>query len=744
MSETGLWTRWGKMVQSASQSDSSYIPLAEYPRPQLVRNQYTILNGWWEYAIVPAAAANGSALQSVATESTLQSAATESTLQSAAAPGIEKTNPDLSSWPADGRILVPFSPETRLSGAGRVLQPGEVLRYRRTLEIPEIIVGKRLLLHFGGVDERCVVRLNGKFAGSHNGGYTAFTCDVTELLQEGTNILTVDVRDDSDTSFHARGKQKLAPAGMFYQAQSGIWKTVWCEWVPERYIAGLRFEADPAGETVEMIVTMAGGTGCADDTADAGAPGDSDDYAEQTLQEDFLIEYTDAQGEPRSFRFSGNDFTGNDSTESSSIGNNSTEIDSTGYFRSTYRFSFPVPSPRLWSPEDPFLYRIRVTVGPKTAIPVRATAESELPECPEILRYADCVDSYFAMRSVGISAASQDFEDPAYHGQEVVSTAPRRILLNGRPYFMHGVLDQGYWPESLMTPPSDAALEWDITACKELGFNMLRKHVKVEAARFYYHCDRLGMVVWQDAVNGGREYNANLVTNLPNILPAVQSLLGDESDKEMRRLGRQDREGRDEYRRQLREMVEELRFFPCICVWVPFNEGWGQFQSAQVADEVKSLDPGRLVDAASGWFDRGAGDLYSIHNYFRRLRIPVAPAARRAAALTEYGGLSRPVEGLTASNSMKAYRTLPTEAALTDAFLKLIRRDILPQLEHGLGAAVYTPLSDVEGEINGLFTYDRSLCKMDRTAVQAARAEIGQKWTELCGSDANSKKGKKP
>ena len=677
-----LCTRWGAEIQQAAQRDD-FIPLPEYPRPQMVRKQYQILNGWWKYTILPEGGDPAMDLGRAVDR------AEPGPAPSAAPAAPEQTG----SGRPSGRILVPFSPETVLSGVGRVLQPGETLRCERSLEIPEIPAGRRLLLHFGAVDQRCVVRVNGSFAGSHTGGYMAFSFDITDLLRVGTNRLSVDVRDDSDTSFHARGKQKLAPGGMFYQAQSGIWKTVWCEWVPERHIRTLRFETEPDCSGVEMVLQMAepaatseaaqaaaaeaaaadaASAAAAAQTAAAGSGATA--HADRTppcREETCLVTFRDTEGTEHTLRFA-------------SSGNG------------LQRFHLPVPSPRLWSPEDPYLYPVRVTVG------------------------ADTVESYFAVRTIELSAEGSN---------------PRRILLNGRPYFMHGVLDQGYWPESLMTPPGDQALVWDIEACKELGFNMLRKHVKVESARFYYHCDRLGMLVWQDAVNGGRSYNANLVTNLPNILPAVQSRIGDTSDRDMRRLGRQDRQGRDEYWRELREMVEEVRSHPCVCVWVPFNEGWGQFDSASAAAALQKWDPGRLVDAASGWFDRGAGDLYSVHNYFRKLRIPAAQAQKRAAALTEYGGLSRPVEGLTAANGMKAYRSLNTEKSLTDAYVKLVRRDILPQLAAGLCAAVYTQLSDVEGEINGLFTYDRSLCKMDRAAVKEARGEIRAAWGKICAAE---------
>jgi len=614
----------GTTAAGSRPGNTAPLPLPEYPRPQLVRAQYEILNGLWDYAITPAGRRPGT---------------------------------------YEGKILVPFSPETRRSGVQRILRPGETLHYRRTFLLEEIPAHRRLLLQFGAVDERCEVFVNGRRVGGHRGGYLAFSCDATQAVHTGENVLTVEVQDDSDTSFHARGKQKLSPGGMFYRSQSGIWKTVWYEWVPERYVGRLEVVPQPERGGISLTVVMDGG-----------------DAREASVR---IFPEADA-GEMQEVP-----------AEASGEASAEAGAGTAGGFVSVptgEAVFLPVPDAHLWSPEDPFLYRIEVRAG------------------------EDRVQGYCAMRtfSKGKDAGGR-----------------MRFLLNGKPYFMHGLLDQGYWPESLMTPPSEEAMRFDILEAKKLGFNMLRKHVKVDPARWYRLCDELGMLVWQDAVNGGTAYSSNLTTNLPNILPAVQTRIDDSTERGHRLLSRSDAAGRAEFEEQLREMVRELRPFGCICAWVPFNEGWGQFDSVRIARQLQAEDPSRLVDAASGWFDRGGGDFYSIHNYFRKLKVDGPKAAQRICALTEYGGLSRPVEGRTQANGMKVYRSLRTEEALTDAFVQLVRRDILPRIPEGLSGAVYTQISDVEGEINGLFTYDRCQCKMDAARVAALRREIDAAWRDV-------------
>ncbi|WP_240641319.1 glycoside hydrolase family 2 protein [Nocardioides ferulae] len=340
---------------------------------------------------------------------------------------------------------------------------------------------------------------------------------------------------------------------------------------------------------------------------------------------------------------------------------------------------------RPWHPDDPFLYEVTVRAG------------------------ADRVTGQVGMRSFGVG--------PGADGRP-------RLLLNGEPFLQVGVLDQGYWPDGLYTPPADAAMVHDIAEMKRLGFTMLRKHIKVEPLRWYHHCDRLGMLVWQDAVNGGAAYRPGVVT-APAVAPFVR--LRDTGARGHRRFGRADSAGRAAYERELRELVEHLRSATSLAVWVPFNEGWGQFDAARIAGEVAALDPTRPVDHASGWHDQGAGDLRSLHVYFRPFRVPRAVRRRReprVLALTEYGGYALAVPGHTWGEKSFGYRRMRDAGALAEAFLRLHRRRLAPAVRQGLAATVYTQLSDVEDEINGLLTYDREVTKLPAEVVRAAVAAL--------------------
>ena len=565
-----LLTRWGRDL------DPERV-LAEYPRPQLVRDSYLNLNGWWDYAITPAAAA----------------------------PPVRY----------DGRILVPFSPEAPLSGVGRQLQPDERLTYHRDLVLPDGFVpaGGRVLLHFGAVDQTCTVRLNDVEVGRNAGGYLPFTCDVTDALRPGANDLVVDVRDRSDGQQHASGKQRLRRGGIWYTAQSGIWQTVWVEAVPEVYVDRLTLVPHLADGSVEVTVH-----------APSGRATVRLDGRETTLE-----------------------------------ANVPTRV--------------PVHDVRPWTPEDPHLYDLDVTLG------------------------EDRVTSYVGMRSFGVA--------PDEHGVP-------RLLLNGAPYLHAGVLDQGYWPDGLLTAPSDAALEHDVATMKRLGFTMLRKHLKVEPLRWYHHCDRLGMLVWQDFVNGGGRYRTAAVT-WPGRFPIR---LDDTRRRSL--LGRADAAGRALFREEMRRTVEHLRDVVSVAVWVPFNEGWGQFDAAAVADEVAALDPTRVVDHASGWHDQGGGDLRSLHVYVRRFRVP-RRRDHRALVLSEYGGHNLRVEGHVYDDEVDfGYGKEGTAQDLAEAFVRLHDEQVRPAVARGLSGTAYTQLSDVEDELNGLLTYDREVLKLDEALVR--------------------------
>lgn len=562
-----LTTPWGERL------DENRI-LIEYPRPQMRRDSYLNLNGRWEYAI---------------------------------------TDSDEPPRCWDGTILVPFSPESALSGVGRTLRPGQTLWYRREVNVPQGFIPRdgRLLLHFGAVDQEAAVYLNGVLLGRHMGGYNAFTLDATDALGP-TNTLVVRVHDDTDAGFHSRGKQKTRRGGIWYTPQSGIWQTVWMEAVPRRYIEGLRIVPLFDRSAVEVTVRCA-----------------------QPLQCEATV---DGRTVP---------------------------------FTSGEAARIPMPDFRAWSPEDPYLYDLSVTLG------------------------EDRVESYFGMRKVEVRADRGGV---------------KRLFLNGEPYFHSGLLDQGYWPDGLYTAPSDEALIFDIQTAKAMGFNLLRKHIKVEPMRWYYHCDRLGMLVWQDMPSGGGKYRFSTIT-----LPLITGI--HRRDNRYRAFARTSSQGRAEYMDELEEMVLQLFNAPSVALWVPFNEGWGQFDSTFVMERLRLLDPTRPVDPASGWHDQGAGDLRSLHVYFKPFRFR-RDRRGRALALSEFGGYNLRVDGHCFNQKDYGYRRLPDAAALWRDFARLYEREVLPAVPRGLCAAVYTQLSDVEDELNGLMTYDRRVVKLDADDVR--------------------------
>lgn len=568
---TDLMTPWGEMLDPEA-------VLSEYPRPQLVRDSYLNLNGHWEYAFTAA----------------------------------DSDEPDH----YDGHIVVPFSPEAALSGVNRQLQPNEKLWYRRTLQLPSGFDRGRVLLHFGAVDQSCEVYCNGMKVGDHQGGYWAFTCDLTGTLSAGDNIVTIAVRDVSDSSIHATGKQRLDRGGIWYTAQSGIWQTVWVESVPIAHIHEVAYVPRLDRDSVEVTVHA----------------------SDSSLRANVTVHDGD-------------------------------EIVATAHLDPGRGTEIPIPDPHLWSPEDPHLYRVTVTLGD------------------------DVVRGYFGMRSFGVGT------DDSGHP---------RLLLNGRPYFHAGVLDQGYWPDGLYTAPSDEAMIHDIATMKELGYTMLRKHIKVEPMRWYYHCDRLGMLVWQDLVNGGGPADRQ-VTRPPEAGAHLD-------DTDLARFGRGEQAGRDEYRVQLRETVRQLHNVVALAVWVPFNEGWGQFCANEITRELSALDPTRPIDQASGWHDQGGGDFRSIHVYIDPFVVP-DDTDDRVLALTEFGGYSLQVAGHHYGEEVFGYRGYESAEELAEAFDVLHRQQILPAVANGLSATVYTQLADVEDELNGLLTYDRRVVKIPASTV---------------------------
>lgn len=608
-----MLTPWGEALDREA-------PLPEHPRPQLVRGDWLNLNGPWQYAL-------------------------HETDQAGRGP-LDVADPTAAPAAWDGEIVVPFSPETPLSGVGRTLGPDGTLWYRRRFALPRALrPGERVLLHLGAVDQSCRVAVDGVEVGAHTGGFLPFSLDVTAALAggQGEHEITVAVRDVTDSSWLARGKQSSRRGGIWYTPQSGIWQTVWLEIVPRVAVDGLELTPVGPGVPRELDVLVRS------EHAPAGATA----RVEVVLGEiDAAVPDERAAGEPDD--------------------GGSTVLVAEVPVGAWTRLTFPGPV-RAWSPEDPFLYGLDVRLG------------------------EDRVTSYVGMRTFGRG------RDAAGH---------ERLLLNGEPYLHVGLLDQGYWPDGGLTAPSDAALAYDVVLAKELGYTMLRKHIKIEPLRWYYHCDRLGMLVWQDAVNGGRTYRARTVS-LPAVMPFVRL-----RDDRYRTFGREDAEGRASYEAETRAMVEHLRSVPSIALWVVFNEGWGQFDALRVSQLVRELDPTRPLDHASGWHDQGGGDLRSWHVYFRRVRAPRRPDGR-VFALTEYGGYSWTVPGAQWGERVFGYRRYRDGEALARAVENLHDRQLVPAVRRGLAATVYTQLSDVEDEVNGLVTYDRRTVKIPAARVRA-------------------------
>lgn len=595
-----LYTRWGKNL------DRDHV-LEEYPRPLLMREDYQILNGWWDYAFT-----------------------------------IDYKQPQQ----YEGRILVPFSPETALSGVGRQLKPDEYLWYRRNFNLPgwEREKGQnRILLHFGAVDQSCEVRINGHKVKRHTGGYLPFEVDISRYAQESANELIVAVKDLSDTSYHSKGKQKLNAGGMFYTAQSGIWQTVWLEKVPETYIKEIKTVPDIEKKIIRIKVSSSYST----DKKNV-------DKLSRNLPIEIKIRkpglYPDPVVKPSQI-----------STEDM--------LETAVQAVSGKWIEIPIESISLWNCETPYLYYFEVKLGDDRAI------------------------SYFAMRKFSLETKVHE-EFP-------------RICLNDEVQFQNGVLDQGYWPESLYTPPSDAAMIFDIREMKKTGFNMVRKHLKIEPQRWYYHCDRLGIVVWQDMVNGGSYYKHWFVTYGATLLSWLRIPM---RDVYPRLLSREAKAGRLEFIREMKETIRFLGNHPSIAAWVIFNEGWGQFQTEDMTRIVRRLDPNRLIDQASGWFDQGGGDFSSLHNYFFKLFI--RPERERASVLSEFGGYSYREPGHCAKEKLYGYGICKNKKDLEKRFLERGQgvRNLIPQ---GLSASIYTQWTDVEEEVNGVFTYDREVRKIE-------------------------------
>ena len=621
-----LTTVWGEAL------DPSNV-LPEYPRPRMQRDNYVMLNGVWDYAIVSIDGGIG-----------------VETLTQQAIP---------SRW--DGQIVVPFSPEAPLSGVGRTVQPSELLWYKRKIELPKLVDDQRFILHFEAVDWMCACFVNGKLAGTHTGGYLLFSFDVTNLLGSSetgesaasatrtdsadtadsadTTELVLCVWDPSDTGSQLRGKQRLSRGDIWYTAQSGIWQSVWYEVVSAAHLKSLTLKGDMFGALkVRANVQASGLTGVQTDAFKLELA------LKDELGQDVLLVTLPVDG----------------------AGEISAELH--------------VDDPLLWSPESPHLYAVEVMLQRDGVV-------------------VDAAHSYCAFRTVEV--------------KKDVAGVPR-VHLNGAPYFVRGVLDQGYWPDGLMTAPSDDALVYDIEAMKSAGFNTLRKHIKIESERWYYHCDRIGMLVWQDCVSGGSTYSPWHTSQKPTLFSFTWNRFNDTTPEHHQALSAGDEGYRKEWTETCQEMVKLLDGHPSIGIWTLFNEGWGQFDARAATEAVRALDATRPIDATSGWYDQECGDFLSIHNYFRPLRAGWHGKQRgnRAAIISEFGGLTQMMPGHTSLDYSYGYGDFSTVEDWRAAVKKLLA-EVESLQDEGLVGYVYTQVSDVEEEVNGLLTYDRKINKFN-------------------------------
>ena len=555
-------------------------PWTVYPRPHMKRSEWICLNGIWDFAAIE-----------------------DETIQ-----------PDYSQT-----ILVPFCPESRLSGVNRVFPIGTTFCYRKHFEIPSEWAEKHILLHFGAVDQECIVFLDGIELMRHSGGYYPFQLDITEYVcgKPVEHTLEVRVKDDLRHDL-PWGKQSRSRGGMWYTPFSGIWQTVWMEPVPEYHIDEVSVQLN--GCTAEITV----------------------------------------EGVPQA------------------------EIDFNGgvYAAQQGRVRITVPEPRLWSPEDPFLYMFTVLAG------------------------EDRVESYFAIRTLTIGN---------------VNGIPR-LCLNGSPYFFNGLLDQGYWSDGICLPASPMSYEQDISAMKALGYNTLRKHIKVEPELFYYACDRLGMIVFQDMVNCGDYHYIR-----DSVLPTLGMVR--RRDEKLN----SNRNVRSAFLQHMKETVGLLRSHPCICYWTIFNEGWGQFQADEAYDYLRQLDPSRWIDSTSGWFHQRKSDVDSLHIYFSGLHL--GKRTDLPQVLSEFGGFSFKLAEHSANlKETYGYRKYTDSESYVKA-MQEIYGEIVRLARKGLCAAIYTQISDVEDETNGILTYDRKVCRLQPEHLREIAHQLQEAVSsnETCG-----------
>lgn len=603
-----IMSRWEKQVTPEN-------AWRDYPRPQMVRQQWQNLNGMWDYAITP------------------------------------KTAPAPTRY--QGKILVPFALESTLSRVTKSLTADQRLWYRKAVSIPKEWGGQRVLIHFGAVDYECNLWVNGGLAGSHTGGSDSFSFDITDFLTDGQNELVLGVLDPTSAGEQPRGKQLMNPQGIWYTPVSGIWQTVWLEPVPKQtYIDEVRLtpELDSGRVRVEALLDKP-----------------ANDYTT-------AIRITALDGN---------------------------QVVTSTIVRAGRTAYLPVNNPKLWSPDSPFLYNYKVELVTVTD-PFGDMARNKRPRQDEALRTAyanatatgtplDVVTGYFAMRKISV-------------GPGPVPNQPV-LLLNNKFVFQNGPLDQGWWPAGLLTPPSEEGMAFEIDFLKKSGFNMLRKHIKVEPERYYYLCDKMGILVWQDMPSG--------------FLEGQNESPGDQSEPIRRS------KGKEQFELELRRMMDRLHNHPSIVAWVVHNEGWGQYDNPRLAAWVQGIDPSRVVNAASGWNDRGAGDFYDIHTYQEEPNKP-EPKRDRVVVIGEFGGIGWPIDGHLWNPNMRnwGYQTYHSADTVLAAYKKKYAKIVEYYQKQALSAAVYTQTTDVEGEVNGLLTYDREVIKIPVETIRQIHAPL--------------------
>lgn len=523
-----------------------------------------------------------------------------------------------------GKILVPFAVESALSGVGKTVGKDSILWYKTTFTIPAAMKGKNILLHFGAVDWQTQVSVNGKKIGTHEGGYDPFSFNITSAIKKGSQQLEVRVWDPTDDGPQPRGKQVKNPEGIWYTPVTGIWQTVWLEAVSETYIASTKQTPDIDKQTLSVTANV------------------------QNVQNGDMIKI------------------------SAWDGTNKVAEQTTG---ANTQAALTVSNPKLWSPDNPFLYDLIVSVVRNNKV-------------------VDEVKSYFAMRKTSIATDAKGIQ---------------RMMLNNKFVFQFGPLDQGWWPDGLYTAPTDEALKSDIEKTKEMGFNMIRKHIKVEPARWYNYCDKLGMLVWQDMPSGDL---GNHWENRPGVIDRA-------TDKD------RTPESENYYRKEWNVIIDALHNYPCIVVWIPFNEAWGQFKTVEITNWTMQKDPSRLVNSASGGNFYTAGHIVDLHNYPQpAMPRPDLFGAKQAIVLGEFGGLGLPVEGHTwIDKGNWGYRSFTNADTLFKTYSSFITR-LEDLIKLGLSAAVYTQTTDVEVETNGFMTYDRKVMKVPAAKLKAVNSRL--------------------